>query len=276
MDDAAVEDGIRREIQDPSSITPASEVMSPSAAEPSAPRSAPVMLSNKPASEVVAPAAAETFATPFRRNKPVPRTPSLGCKNCEVLFAEVKVVRQLLDVKVAANDELKKLHSSMRRETAARSNRHKPFSLSNAPPYVKLVEGFKEHTEGRHPTQNTRRNARQRASHVLYFLRFMSEPALPDLNLLFLKDHGRIRKFTDHLIDKNLKPMTIRSYLTDAAAFVRYICSMAPGGVKIGRKSLSALLVELRVRKSEVSRSVQQLHLSQPCRKSSKITSPHL
>lgn len=119
MDDATLEDGIRREIQDPSSITPASEVMSPSAAEPSAPRSAPVTPSNKPASEVVAPAAAETFATLFRRNKPVPRTPSLGCKNCEVLFAEVKVVRQLLDVKVAANDELKKLHSSTRRETVS-------------------------------------------------------------------------------------------------------------------------------------------------------------
>ena len=58
---------------------------------------------------------------------------------------------------------------------------------------VKLVEEFKEHTEGSNPIQKTRWNARRRANHVIYFLRFMSEPALPHLNLLFLKDYGRIR-----------------------------------------------------------------------------------
>ncbi|XP_028428317.1 uncharacterized protein LOC114551469 isoform X2 [Perca flavescens] len=260
MDDSAVEDGIRMEIRDPSSVPPASEVMSPSAAEPSAHCSAPVTPSNKPASEVMATTATQTFSMPFRSNKREPRTRSLGCKNCEVLSAELKAVRELLSDEVVRNAELQQLRLPTSRETAARP---KPFSQWNASPYVKLVEEFKEHTEGRFPLQKTRWNARRRANHVIYFLRFMSEPALPDLNLLFLKDYGRIRTFTEHLSDKNLKPATIRSYLLDAVAFVKYILMMAPEGVKIGGRSLNVLLAELRARVRHVSRSVLGRQLAQ-------------
>ncbi|XP_039649840.1 uncharacterized protein LOC120555220 [Perca fluviatilis] len=262
MEDAAAEDGNRMEIHDPSSVPPVSKVMSPSAAEPSAHRSSPVMPSIQPASEVMATTATQTFAMPFKRNKPVPSTRSLGCKNCEVLSAELKAVRELLSDQVVRNAELQQLRLPTRRETV-QAARPKPFSRSNASPYVKLVEEFKEHTEGSNPIQKTRWNARRRANHVIYFLRFMSEPALPHLNLLFLKDYGRIRTFTDHLSDKNFKPATIRSYLLDAVAFVKYILMMAPEGVKIGGRSLNALLAELRARVRQVSRSVLGRRLAQ-------------
>ena len=59
---------------------------------------------------------------------------------------------------------------------------------------VKLVEEFREHTEGCDPTRKMKENARQRANHVLHFLTFMSKPAVPHMNLLFLKDYSRIRR----------------------------------------------------------------------------------
>ncbi|XP_039660441.1 uncharacterized protein LOC120561398 isoform X2 [Perca fluviatilis] len=265
IDEAAIEEGIRRKFEDPSSVPPASEVMSPSSAEPFATPSASVTPFNKPAS-------GSQRKKLFRKNKPVLRTPSPRCKNCGILAAELKVVKELLESEVERNDELKQFHSSTSREKAVKYRRRRPFSPSKAPQYVKLVEEFKEHTEGSNPTRKIKENARQRANHVLNFLKFMSEPAVPHLNLLFLKDYGRIRKFTAHLSEQNLKPTTIRSYLTDAVAFVRYILSMAPEGVKIGGKSLNALLVELRARVRDVLRAVLGQQLAQRRRKLSKIT----
>ena len=119
MEDAAAEDGNRMEIHDPSSVPPVSKVMSPSAAEPSAHRSSPVMPSIQPASEVMATTATQTFAMPFKRNKPVPSTRSLGCKNCEVLSAELKAVRELLSDQVVRNAELQQLRLPTRRETVS-------------------------------------------------------------------------------------------------------------------------------------------------------------
>ncbi|KAJ7985684.1 hypothetical protein DPEC_G00343010 [Dallia pectoralis] len=130
----------------------------------------------------------------FRRNRPVPRTPSVGCENCQTLAAELKVVRGLLETEIDRNEELKQLHMTTSRDTAVRYRRQKPLSVSKAPQYVKLVEDFKEHTEGTNPSKKVKENARQRANHVIKFLEFMSKPAVPHLNLLFLKDYSRVRK----------------------------------------------------------------------------------
>ena len=49
---------------------------------------------------------------------------------------------------------------------------------------------------------------------------------------------------------------------------------MAPEGVKLGVKSLNALLVELRARIRDVARAVVGQQLAQRRKKSGKITSP--
>ncbi|XP_032365902.1 neurofilament light polypeptide [Etheostoma spectabile] len=244
--------------------------------------------SDIPGSEVVALSAAEPFETPsasvtplripashppvtqlLRKNKPVLRTLSPRCKNCSILAAELKVVKDLLEAE--RNNTLKPLHSSTSREKAVMYKRRKSCSPLKGPQYYKLVEEFREHTQGCNATRKTRENARQRANHVLCFLEFMSKPAVPHVNLLFLEDYGRIRKFAAHLAERNFKPTTIKSYLTDAVAFVKYIMSMSPEVVKIGMKSLDALLVELRARIRDVARSVVGQQLAQRHKKSDQL-----
>ena len=120
---------------EPSDTPPAGEVVDPSTADSPDAASARVTPSNKPASDVVARSAAETSKTPsasatplkepashlpkkqlFRRNKPVVRTPTPLCKNCRILAAELKVVKELLEAEIQRNDELKRLHLSTNRE----------------------------------------------------------------------------------------------------------------------------------------------------------------
>ncbi|KAF1381122.1 hypothetical protein PFLUV_G00171240 [Perca fluviatilis] len=233
IDEAAIEEGIRRKFEDPSSVPHDSEVVALSAAKPFETPSASATPLNKPASR-------SPRKTLFRRNKPVVRTPPPRCKNCVILAVELQVVKELLEAEIERSDELKQLHSSTNREKAVKHKRHKPFSPSKAPQYVKLVEEFREHTEGSNPTRKIRENARQRANHVLYFLTFMSKPAVPHVNLLFLKDYGRIR-------------------------------SMAPEGVKIGVKSLNALAVELQARIRDVARAVLGQQLAQRRKKSDSL-----
>ncbi|XP_039678107.1 uncharacterized protein LOC120572755 [Perca fluviatilis] len=264
IDEAAIEEGIRRKFEDPSSVPHDSEVVALSAAKPFETPSASATPLNKPASR-------SPRKTLFRRNKPVVRTPPPRCKNCVILAVELQVVKELLEAEIERSDELKQLHSSTNREKAVKHKRHKPFSPSKAPQYVKLVEEFREHTEGSNPTRKIRENARQRANHVLYFLTFMSKPAVPHVNLLFLKDYGRIRRFAAHLADNNFKPTTIKSYLTDAVAFLKYVTSMAPEGVKIGVKSLNALAVELQARIRDVARAVLGQQLAQRRKKSVEL-----
>ncbi|KAJ7985049.1 hypothetical protein DPEC_G00361110 [Dallia pectoralis] len=99
----------------------------------------------------------------------------------------------------------------------------------------------------------------------------MSKPAVPHLNLLFLKDYSRVRKFAAHLFDRNFRPTTMKSYLTDANAFVKYVVSMSPEGVKVGHKSLNALLVELRARMRDMARMLLGQQLAHRRKKSNAL-----
>ncbi|KAJ8004379.1 hypothetical protein DPEC_G00135080 [Dallia pectoralis] len=280
------------EPSDPSAAEPsdpsAAEPSAPSAAEPSAPSAAELSgtsstrgTPNRPASGFMSQSAAEpsgsssfcslTSRRLFRRNRPVPRTPSVGCEKCKTLAAELKVVRGLLETEIDRNEKLKQLLMTTSRDTAVRYRRQKPYSVSEAPQYVKLVEDFKEHTEGTNPSKKVKENARQRANHVIKFLEFMSKPAVPHLNLLFLKDYSRVRKFAAHLSDRNFRPTTVKSYLTDAVAFVKYVVSMSPEGVKVGHKSLNALLGELRARMRDMARMLLGQQLAHRRKKSTQL-----
>ena len=58
---------------------------------------------------------------------------------------------------------------------------------------VRLVEEFRGHTEGANPGMKTSENAKQRAKHVVNFLEYMADSAIPNVDLLFLSNHARIR-----------------------------------------------------------------------------------
>ncbi|XP_039678308.1 uncharacterized protein LOC120572867 [Perca fluviatilis] len=111
IDEAAIEEGIRRKFEDPSSVPHDGEVVALSAAKPFETPSASATPLNKPASR-------SPRKTLFRRNKPVVRTPPPRCKNCVILAAELKVVKELLEAEIERSDELKQLHSSTSRKKA--------------------------------------------------------------------------------------------------------------------------------------------------------------
>lgn len=59
---------------------------------------------------------------------------------------------------------------------------------------VRLVEEFRAHAESVNPSRKIRDNARQPATHVIHFLEFMADPAIPNVDLLFLRNHGKVRE----------------------------------------------------------------------------------
>ncbi|KAL7385251.1 hypothetical protein ABVT39_018329 [Epinephelus coioides] len=197
-----------------------------------------------------------------RRRRSVLRAPDPGCRNCQLLSAELKVVKNLLQIETERNDELKQLHSSTMRATAAKHSRRAPFPPSKAPCYVRLVEEFRGHTEGANPSRKTSENAKQRAKHVRDFLEYMADSSIPNVGLLFLSNHVRIRGFVADLQEKGFKPPTQRNYLMDAVAFMKYISNMAPPSVRLGTKKISAILVELRARIRDIGRDVVGHQLS--------------
>nr|XP_046228117.1 uncharacterized protein LOC124049998 [Scatophagus argus]XP_046238928.1 uncharacterized protein LOC124055953 [Scatophagus argus]XP_046238950.1 uncharacterized protein LOC124055983 [Scatophagus argus] len=211
VDDAAIEEGIRRAVE--ARLQPASSVTSSdhttAGVQPSSlfPCKAPCDHTSpnvQPASAIDNEVACDTTVernparTPYqsrtlRKTLSALRKPASGCKNCQVLFSELKVVKQLLECEIERNHALKQLHSSTNRTNAVKYSQQKPFSPSKAPHYVKLVEEFKGYTEGANPGRKTRENAKQRATHVIQFLEFMADSATPNVDLLFLGDHGRVR-----------------------------------------------------------------------------------
>lgn len=64
---------------------------------------------------VLIPSSAPYYAAKQRRGRPLPRTPAPGCKNCQILFTELQVVKQLLECEIERNHELKQIHSSTKR-----------------------------------------------------------------------------------------------------------------------------------------------------------------
>ncbi|KAL7398601.1 hypothetical protein ABVT39_012021, partial [Epinephelus coioides] len=126
----------------------------------------------------------------------------------------------------------------------------------------RLVEEFRGHTEGANPGRKTSENAKQRAKHVVDFLEYMADSAIPNADLLFLSNHARIRGFVAVLQEKGFKPTTQRCYLMDAVAFMKYISNMAPPSVRLGTKNINAILVELRARIRDIGRDVVGHQLS--------------
>ena len=53
------------------------------------------------------------------RSRSVLRAPDPGCRNCQLLFAEINVVKNLLEIEIERNHELKQLHSSTMRATVS-------------------------------------------------------------------------------------------------------------------------------------------------------------
>ncbi|KAK2829830.1 hypothetical protein Q7C36_017820 [Tachysurus vachellii] len=207
----------------------------------------------------------------IQRKRALLRTPSPGCRNCHLLFAELKVVKQLLQCEVERNHELKHLHASANRANLVKYKRRKRFSPSKAPQYVRLVEEFRGHIQGVNPSRKTQENAKQRATHVLHFLEFMADSRIPNVDLLFLKNHSRVRNFVAHLQEKGFKPTTQRLYLMDVVAFLKYILNMSPQSVRLGTKMSNALLVELRARLRDIGRDVVGHQLSVRRSKSERL-----
>ncbi|KAK2836093.1 hypothetical protein Q7C36_013962 [Tachysurus vachellii] len=207
----------------------------------------------------------------IQRKRALLRTPSPGCRNCHLLFAELKVVKQLLQCEVERNHELRHLHASANQANLVKYKRRKSFSPSKAPQYVRLVEEFRGHIRGVNPSRKMQENAKQRATHVIHFLEFMADSRIPNVDLLFLKNHSRVRNFVAHLQEKGFKPTSQRLYLMDVVAFLKYILNMSPQSVRLGTKMINALLVELRARLRDIGRNVVGHQLSVRRSKSERL-----
>ncbi|KAL7384859.1 hypothetical protein ABVT39_010294 [Epinephelus coioides] len=266
VDDAAIEEGVRRVIE-AASHAAASAIVPPL----SGPMSSSPLASQgscDPKTKTMQDPSPSTSQASFdqqakrRRRRSVLRAPDPGCRNCQLLSAELKVVKNLLQIEIERNDELKQLHSSTMRATAVKHRRRAPFPPSKAPRYVRLVEEFRGHTEGANPSRKTSENAKQRAKHVRDFLEYMAGSSIPNIGLLFLSNHARIRGFVADLQEKGFKPPTQRNYLMDAVSFMKYISNMAPPSVRLGTKKINAILVELRARIRDIGRDVVGHQLS--------------
>ncbi|XP_071329108.1 uncharacterized protein DDB_G0284459-like [Trachinotus anak] len=99
----------------------------------------------------------------------------------------------------------------------------------------------------------------------------MADSAIPNVNLLFLCNHARIRGFVAVLQEKGFKPTTQRSYLMDAVAFMKYISNMSPPAVRLGTKKINSILVELRARIRDIGREVVGHQLSVRRSKSERL-----
>ncbi|KAK2829831.1 hypothetical protein Q7C36_017821 [Tachysurus vachellii] len=183
-----------------------------------------------------------------------------GCRNCHYFFDKPKVVTQLLQCEVKGNHE--HLHSSANVANLNKYKQRKRFSPSKAPPYVRLVEEFRGHIQGVNPSRKTQENAKQRATHVLHFLEFMADSRIPNVDLLFLENHSRVRNFVAHLQERCFKPTTQRLYLMDVVAFLKYILMVSPQSVRLGTKMINALLVDLRARLRDIRPNVLRHQLS--------------
>ncbi|XP_025760663.1 uncharacterized protein LOC102079840 isoform X4 [Oreochromis niloticus] len=255
-DSKALGDSTRPNLQPPlSTRDPLSDHTIPIMQPPSISTSKITCDSTVVSPDLLIPSSAPYYAAKQRRECLLPRTPAPGCKNCQILFTELQVVKQLLECEIERNHELKQIHSSTKHPNVKYSRR-KRFSPSKAPHYVRLVEEFRAHAEGVNPSIELHENARQRATHVIRFLEFMADPAIPNVDLLFLRNHGKVRDFLAHLQAKGFKPTTQRAYLMDAIAFMKYILNMSPPQVRLGNKRINALLVELRARNRDVGREV--------------------
>lgn len=97
--------------------------------------------------------------------------------------------------------------------------------------WVRMVKEFKAHAEGVNPSRKLHENARQWATHVIQFLEFMADSAIPNIDLLFLLSDG-------------------------CWAFMKYILNMSPPQVRLGIKRINTILVELRPRNRDTGREV--------------------
>lgn len=124
VDDAAIEEGVRRVIE------ARSQAASHPAASATVPPLSVPMCSSTLASQVSCdtsvlslikfnPARTVDQQAKRGRRRSVLRTPNPGCRNCQFLSAELKVVKDLLQIEIERNDELKKLHSSTMRATVS-------------------------------------------------------------------------------------------------------------------------------------------------------------
>ena len=146
VDDAAIEEGARRVIEAIPQAAPhaaASAIMPPlsvpmccSPSQASCDPEAPAMLDPSPSTSqascdpeapaMLDPSPSTSQASCYtgtvdqqvkrRRRRSVLRAPDPGCRNCQLLSAELNVVRNLLQMR---NDELRQLHSSTMRATVS-------------------------------------------------------------------------------------------------------------------------------------------------------------
>lgn len=87
--------------------------ISPSRGSPTAVTAlSPLPLSTTPSSSL---ASKPPRSVVRQKQRLPPRTPADGCENCQFLFAELRVTKQLLECEIERNDELKQLHSSTMR-----------------------------------------------------------------------------------------------------------------------------------------------------------------
>ena len=139
VNDAAIEEGIRREIEARSQAA-ASATVPPLlvpmcncrlASQASCDQETPAMQDPSPSTSQAScctsvlllikfiPARTAHQQAKRRRRHSVLRTPDSGCRNCRSLFAELKVVKDLLQIETERNNELKQLYSSTMRATVS-------------------------------------------------------------------------------------------------------------------------------------------------------------
>ncbi|XP_024153971.1 uncharacterized protein LOC112162389 [Oryzias melastigma] len=180
-----------------------------------------------------------------KKGKRASSLPAPGCRDSQKLHHELQVVKRLLKSEVRKAKILQERLLTLQEKTP-KVHRRPKYSLSQAPLYVKLLEEFRHHTEGANPSRKDRENAQQRVTHVRKFLEFMCTPQILSADMKFLKKIRNVEKFTCHLTSLELKPRTIKAYLTDVVSFLRYICVWAPPSVKMNYREVQELLTNIK------------------------------
>ncbi|XP_060761032.1 uncharacterized protein LOC132870983 isoform X3 [Neoarius graeffei] len=141
--------------------------------------------------------------------------------------------------------EKKRVKFQKRREAATEDD-------SGEPGYEILLSKYKGRITTENATCKEQSNTQQRVQSVRQFLINSAVGGVPHADLLYLRDHSRIREAVRTWVASGLKPTTVKKKIIDTMDFLKWVGRAWPGGVRLSQRSIEGL-------KDELSRELRSL-----------------
>ncbi|XP_060774238.1 uncharacterized protein LOC132884408 [Neoarius graeffei] len=141
--------------------------------------------------------------------------------------------------------EKKRVKFQKRREAATEDD-------SGEPGYEILLSKYKGRITTENATCKEQSNTQQRVQSVRQFLINSAVGDVPHADLLYLRDHSRIREAVRTWVASGLKPTTVKKKIIDTKDFLKWVGRAWPGGVRLSQRSIEGL-------KDELSRELRNL-----------------